>query len=338
MAPNRPKLIDSQPIPDNFQWRGKNAHLTYPGHIDKQYCWQAVRNATTVPVRASSICHETATNDVEGYTYDHTHVALIFESAINIKGCHKFDVYLPSDDPLADPSQPVLYQIHPNFTPHVSTAAMRLIFNEYHLGRKFNVKTGQKTYTELVWLEQHVPHDWLFDREVINEIVNAPSLSEACVLGELRPRSVNDAKLLRDEAAGTEKRFKHKFGPETFKPLVSGELSWALWLHGGTGLGKTKVACAQFQNPLVIKPFKSVGQIEALGRRFVPGFHDGVIFDEVDLKFLSREDVIALLDPDEDADIDVRYKSVHLEPVKKILISNGSPIHPSPPQPHTSCN
>ena len=59
------------------------------------------------------------------------------------------------------------------------------------------------------------------------------------------------------------------------------------------------------------------------------------VLDEVNLKFLTRQQVIALFDPDEDATFDVRFKSFSLTAkVKKILISNEPPSELYPPDPY----
>ena len=59
------------------------------------------------------------------------------------------------------------------------------------------------------------------------------------------------------------------------------------------------------------------------------------MLDEANLSFLSRQQVIALFDPDEDCTLDVRFKSFTLPAgVKKILVSNEAPAQLYPPDPH----
>ena len=109
---------------------------------------------------------------------------------------------------------------------------------------------------------------------------------------EVRPRSVNDVKVLREEASGqASKRFKHKYAAETFRPGIAPPDWDILHVHGPTGVGKTKWAVAQFKNPLLIKPFKCVGGLEKIKRQFDPKMHDGIVCDEANLRFMSREEV-----------------------------------------------
>ena len=82
---------------------------------------------------------------------------------------------------------------------------------------------------------------------------------------------------------------------------------------------------AQAKNPLFVKPFDSVGQLEKL-KNFDPKVHDMIICDEADLRFLTRQQAIAFADFDEDCTITVRFTSVDIpKGTKKIIISNPSP-------------
>lgn len=50
------------------------------------------------------------------------------------------------------------------------------------------------------------------------------------------------------------------------------------------------------------------------------------MLDEADLSFLTRQQVIALFDPDEDCTLDVRFKSFTLPAsIRKIIVSNEAP-------------
>ena len=105
-----------------------------------------------------------------------------------------------------------------------------------------------------------------------------------------------------------------------------------LHIHGGTGLGKTKMACAMFKSPLVIKPFNAIGCIERL-KTFNSSVHDGIVFDEADLRYLTREQAIALTDYDEESVLSVRYTTIVLPAgVKKIFVSNMPDIWPASDQ------
>ena len=59
---------------------------------------------------------------------------------------------------------------------------------------------------------------------------------------------------------------------------------------------------------------------------FKPGFHDALVLDEVNLRFMGREAVIGFVDSDEDITVDVRYGMFELEPsTPRIFISNSDP-------------
>ena len=62
-------------------------------------------------------------------------------------------------------------------------------------------------------------------------------------------------------------------------------------------------------------------------RKYDPKFHDGMVLDEADMKeFMSREQVIAFVDTDEDCELDVRFKSFTVPAgVRKIFVSNPPP-------------
>ena len=151
--------------------------------------------------------------------------------------------------------------------------------------------------------------------------------------GAVRPRTVNDVAKLREEmAAHAAKKFNHKYPKESF--TLKFPDAHVIHLYGPSGFGKTKAAVAQFENPCMVKPFDSIGCLEALSRSFDPNLHDGLVLDEADLTFMSRQQVIAFIDPDEDCTLDVRFKSFTLPAnLKKIIVSNEHPTKCYPPDP-----
>jgi len=326
--------LNPVPIEDGFNWNKVMYHLTYKGYIPKEKLMEAVLRATTTQLIAWSIAIEDTSEMVNGVWqegYLHTHAGFIFKARLGLTGARKFDVFID------DPNNPgtALIQVHPHVQPKVTMAQMELLWRDYHRGRKFSIKTGKTEFTPPVFLDQSLPPAWSWNWHVMQEIIDSQSLIDACAVGEIRPRSVNDVKMLRDDsAAQSSKRFKHIFNPSTFKDIMP--RGWSVvWTHGASGLGKTKAMCAQLRNPCFVKPFDSIGCLENLARSFDPTMHDGIILDEADLKFMSRQQVIALFDLDEPATLDVRYKSFSLPAgVRKILISNPSPTELLPADPH----
>lgn len=329
-----PFKLAPQSIPNDFVWRSKYYHLTYKGHHSAAHIISMVKSRTSVPLAGWSVAQEdTAVIDSDGQVrqegYEHTHAALMFESRLHLHGARQFDLF--AED--GDDDTPV--QIHPHAQPKVTIAQMEQIFLHYHPGRKFDIATGKMAFTPPISHEYSLPPEFDFTRAVMNEVVSAPSIFEACIAGQVRPRSVSDIKALRDEHSSlASKHFKHQYKKESFS-LPSPTNLRALLVHGGSGLGKTKWAVAQFNNPCLIKPFDSVGCMEELCKRYDPTVHDGIVLDEADLTFLTRAQVIALVDWDEPSTLDVRYKSFTIPAgVPKILISNPGPEEILPKDPH----
>ena len=315
-------------IPDNSVWRGKMFHFTYPSFISISTFLAKVSRITSIQVVAWSYAHEYGT-DEDGEPYEHSHFAIIFAVPIKIHGSRKFDLVVMSDDG----TDATTY--HPHILPKLTTGAMEAIFKHYHAGRKYDSKAGKIVFKAPVRNESKIHPDFEFCREVISEVIEAPSLIEACVVGSVRPRNVTDIKLLREDASATAANtFHHKYPRDSFCKFGPTDYG-ALHIHGGTNLGKTKWALAQFKNPLLIKPFDQVGSLEAIGKKFNPQLHDGIVLDEADLRFMTRQQCIALLDIDESCELNVRYKSMSLPAgVKKILVSNPPPDGLYPPDPH----
>ena len=326
-----PFKLAPQPIPDNFRWRGQYFHLTYANWVELDAILQVCDAITSVPIIGYSFVWEDTTyKDVNGMTihgHNHTHFACMFHSRINVLGSRKFDVqYYDADGDW--------HHCHPNIQPKVTVVQMEQIFTHYHQGRKFDISTGKMQYTKPIRLEQKLPPLFEFNRAVIEDIIAAPSLLEAVIAGEVRPRTVMDVKVLRDDHARTHsKKFNHMYPASSFhvdKPDFT-----ALHLHGPSGLGKTRMATAWFDNPCFVKPFDSIGCLERLGQLFDPQIHDGIVCDEADLRFLTTPQAIALLDFHDPCTLSVRFKSITIPSgVKKIFISNPPPSELYPCDPH----
>ena len=321
-------------IPDDFEWNGKCFHLTYATHVSKVDLLAAARRATSTQIVGWSLAQEdTAEYGDEGQQlsegYEHTHFAMIFASRIKLKGSRKFDIFV------SDPTDPtgLPRQLHPHVQPKVTMVQMEQLFTQYHAGRKYNIATGKMAYKPPILHEYHLPPAFEFHRAILEDVVAAPSLFEACIAGQVRPRSISDIKSLRDEQSKI-KRYKHKFDPASFS--LREPPSWqVIHVHGPSGFGKSKWAAARFKNPCYVCPFDSIGCLEALSRVFDPEQHDGIVLDEANLTFLTRQQVIALFDADEPCTMDVRFKSFTLPAgIKKVLCSNEPPSNLYPPDPH----
>ena len=328
-----PFKLKPQPVPDNFKWNGKYFHLTYATFLPLALVLNIIQSATST-LFFYSFCHERGEpgeDDEEDEGYEHTHVALMFISRINIVGSRKFDIVWDGLGAHQDGTQffnpPRVF--HPNIQPKVTMEQLEQIWTSYHAGRKYSMKDGKMVYKAPVCHHYTLPPQFCFTRAIMQEEIAAPNLFEACIAGAVRPRTVNDIKTLREESKKG-KKFKHLFDRSSFLDFAPAGFT-ALFAYGGSGLGKTKWACAQFDNPLFVKPFNSIGCVEKL-KEFNPDTNDGIVFDEADLRFLSREQVIALVDFDEECVLDVRYGKLEMPAnVKKIFVANFPPKDILPP-------
>ena len=169
-------VLEPQEVPQRFKWRGKYFHNTYPGFIEVNDLLHLAQTVTTVPLRCWSIAWERKVTQVGNTTrtYCHTHMGLIFEAAINIEGCHKFDVGITDDNGLPD-------YIHPCIVPKLHIVQMGELFLNYHVGRKYDPIAGRVKYEKPALHEFHLPPDFEFGREIITDIEQANSHKEACV-------------------------------------------------------------------------------------------------------------------------------------------------------------
>lgn len=98
-----------------------------------------------------------------------------------------------------------------------------------------------------------------------------------------------------------------------------------LVLHGDTGLGKTSMA-----KILISKPALMVSHLDDL-KRFRPGYHKGILFDDVSVKHIPETGQIHLVDWYEPRSIHVRYGTVFIpKNTPKIFTCNEYPLSPNP--------
>lgn len=315
--------MHSIPNTPDFHWSKPMYHFTFKSHHAINDLLLLCQRATSIPIKAWSYCHEVSDDG-----YEHTHFFVWYVRRLNLRGSRKFDVLAFDDD-----GNPEVY--HPNVQSGLTIGHVETIMLVYHAGRKYDVTSGSVVYKEPVMYDYKLPADFSFNREIIEHALEAPSLREACILSEIRPKTVNDLKLLRDEAATAPKKLKPMYPRESFLPNLL-PVDWSVvHVFGPSGIGKTKAMLVQFDNPCFIKPFDSIGCLESLMKAYDPKVHDGLVLDEVDLRFMKRAQVIALFDVDEPCTLDVRYKSFTLPAgLKKILISNPSPADLYPEDPY----
>ena len=316
--------LKAMPPEGDFSWTKDKYHWTYSGWLDLTIILATIEGATNVPILGYSLVHEEGEEpdedgnlDVNAIAYRHTHFAVIFKKRLQLRGAYKFDVYVDHPDGVSCH--------HPHVAARVTTQHMEELFTQYHRGRKYNIKTGKTQFKPPIHHECKLPQGYDFSEAVLTDILEAKDLNDAILAGNIRPRTVNDVKTVRDAAAKRPKPFIHQFPRDSFLQLVPFQIWNVLWMYGNSNAGKTKWALNQFDEPFLVKPFNSIGHLEKL-KGFDPTFHTGIVFDEANLSFMTREDVIALVDHDEECTLNVRFTAVTLpKGVKKIFCSNYAP-------------
>lgn len=97
----------------------------------------------------------------------------------------------------------------------------------------------------------------------------------------------------------------------TAKPIV---------VTGPSNVGKTTWVAAHATNPLLIKNIEDA-------RDFEPGFHDLLLFDDVNFRVRSAEWAIALLDFHVDRTVDARYAPVRIPRKTPMIFTTNYPMN-----------
>jgi len=287
-----------------FRFQSEKVHLTYKTHIDEPELRAMLDSKGTVKIY--SFVHEVGDENEQSPTpYEHTRVFVWWTKRLNLTDPRTFDIG----------------DIHPNITIQRSIEWARLICMKYHHGHKTK-KDGKKYFIEPVYLKQEGVDDWKFDNDLLNRVVTAPSLQDACEDSGIMPRSVGDIVHLRNQSK-SRKLNPPKYAMASFNrpPL---DLTLPVLLYGESDCGKTQYAKAHFENPLIARHNEAVKQFDS-------SFHDGIVFDDMTFKKSSLEDIQHLLDMDEDSTMRCLHGSYTIPAgTKKIFCSNQSDIfHPA---------
>jgi hypothetical protein len=215
--------------------------------------------------------------------YEHTHFAAWFSKTVDTKNERYFD----------------FEGIHPNIKSIKSDLQWRNTC-KYH----------EKSPVLLVRTEKLEPASSLIKR-----IREAESLHEACESAGIKACTVNDVKLLRDDKPRAERTVSPHPNDSWLRPPT--EDFKCLFIHGATNTGKTEWAIAHFPEGCLF-----VRHMDDL-KGFVPGVHDGIVFDDMSFAHLPREAVIHLLDWDRPSAIHCRYTTATIPAhTRKIIVSN----------------
>lgn len=272
-----------------FRFTGRGMLLTYPAWIDLEDLFKAIK-----PLFQSELVHFKGVHERGSTGHQHSHVVLYWKSKIEFRSAHKFD----------------FFDLHPNIKKLPSKRAVDdaddycekdIVKGEDHIFEWDKEPEGEESVQS--------------SGDLLRDIVNAESLWDAIEAAGIRPRSVNDVKLIREDK-------KRRTGTGTTYP----ESSWTrpitspgwkvLIITGGTGLGKTQWAIAHFTRALVVSHPDDL-------KHFDSRLHDGIIFDDMGFKHLHREFIIHLCDWDLDRSIHCRHYCAYIpRHTRKIFTTN----------------
>lgn len=117
-----------------------------------------------------------------------------------------------------------------------------------------------------------------------------------------------------------ESEVKQSITSHDFTKREHGQKKKCLVLTGESNTGKTKLAKAVFKNPLIVRHKDKLKQ-------FDPVRHDGIVFDDMSFANYSRETVLALMDMDDDADINVKNSMVTIPAGTPRIFTTNRPMY-----------
>lgn len=185
--------------------------------------------------------------------------------------------------------------------------------------KKYITKEGT-FLTNLDSLQKSTENPWKRAREVASE----EGLIAALEILEANPKTARDLCLNGDRIAKnlgalTTKRHKVTYTLESFNWTVSWNgMTHTLLIYGATDTGKTALAKALLPNGLMVR------HLDIL-KAFRPGFHDGIILDDMAFGHLHREAQIALIDRHEDTHVHVRYTVAEIPAGTPVIVTSNRP-------------
>lgn len=294
-----------------FRWRGRFYHLTYKGHLPQSLLLARLESISSIKVLGTSIVHEASDAEVP---YDHTHLAWLWEKAVDLTGCDIMDVIHGGS------------LIHPNIESKKSVIWIEKIFLQYHRGHKADAQGMRFVAPVALW--QELPPSFEWNEFMVTEVsAEADLLSGVCAAG-IRPKSVSDVLLLQQHKRPLP--FDHNFTRDMFKPQVlpsafESRQVGTLHIWGAIRLGKTEWACAQFHNPLLVTSRDTLKEFRA-------GIHDGIVLDKMLFTDWTVTDAESLTDWTQPAQVRCRYGVAKIpKRTPKIVVTNVRDAWPEDP-------
>lgn len=161
-------------------------------------------------------------------------------------------------------------------------------------------------------------HTTVSQDQAFQEALLAPTYDAAInIIKTKRPRDyiLHSDQIERSLRKCIKSPYVHTYELGMFKAAPIEWNNKAILLWGATNTGKTQFALANFKNPLLVRHLDKLSELTS--------DHDGIVFDDIDLKNRPPNSVIHLLDWDLESSIHIRYKVATIpRQMKKIFTSN----------------
>jgi len=265
-----------------FRFSAEKYHLTYKDWIHPELLIEKFRSIGEL--KCYSIVHENGDEHEDVATpYAHTHAAVFFKKALDSTNKKLFDIE----------------DIHPNIANKRSIKWFAHLLDHYHKGYKTK-QDGKKYFIEPVKLVQYGTERVLGESVLFEAIEKADSLTDACMIAGVLPKSIGDVNIIRKEAGMKRKRVcvPDRVDPDRFVELAY-DKDVPLVLKGPPNIGKTSWAISRFENPL------KVSDIDDL--RSITNETDGLVFDEMLFGHYPKATQVYLLDMDYSNTIRARH-------------------------------
>lgn len=258
------------PTPSEFRFQGKRILLTYKGHLDKVALAEFIQRKLKCPAQVK-ICHETGDTG-----YKHTHCAVQSPKKPNIRDATFFD-----------------YEgVHPNIKPPRDNDHWREQVNyidkqDEEVFGSIEIEPGKEEKFKLAL-------DFVKSCATWQQVLQCSDIPTLMLISSKLPffQQVH-------QNLGSVRVEKPKYQLTDFDvPALDITKPTLLW--GASGVGKTEYALAHFSKPLF------VSNIDDLNK-FQEGYHDGIVFDDIDFSHFPPTAVIHLVDIDHTRTIKCRY-------------------------------
>lgn len=292
----------------DFRFQSEKLHLTYKTHINHKDFMVFARKKGVL--KLYSFVHEEGDVDEEGATpYEHTHVFLWYKKRLDSKDVRFFD----------------FNGIHPNWTTKRSMTWAQHICMKYHLGNK-KKKNGKAYYIEPVFIFQEGVDDWKFEEELYDQVAEAPSLREGCMIANIVPKTTGDVLTIQRES---QKRKFDTFEKGLSKDMFSKLDPWpkdkfghdlAIILRGPAGCGKTNWALAQSDKAVKIEDQDEL--------KYLPIGTELIVFDECLFFHSTKKLQVSLTDWAMDRTIRIRHTLAKIPANTRKIFTCNQDEHP----------